>query len=432
MPVLTDVAQLDVGQTELFETCQVAPQRIVLYSHDTMGLGHMRRNLLIAQTLCDAFPRASVLLIAGAQELGAFAMPPRVDCLTLPGLRKQDDGLYRSRHLGLSLHDLLSLRAEIICAAVEAFEPDALIVDNVPRGAEGELDPALKQLRAGGHTSCILGLRDVLDEPAALIGQWQRAANEAAIRDYYDAVWIYGDPRVYDPVREYGFSSEVAAKVQFTGYQDRRWRLRHAESDMADMVSTLDHHGQRFMLCLVGGGEDGARLAETFAEAELPDDSLGFIVTGPYMPALGRRRLRELAAARPRLRTIDFVTDPEALIGYADRVVTMGGYNTVTELLSFGKHALIVPRVRPRSEQWIRAQRLQALGLVDVLHPDDLSPAALSLWMAREPRLPADRQAIDLNAASRLPRLLERALAARTLPAPIPAVEVKACELPTY
>src|SRR5918992_6003403 len=103
--------------------------RIALYSHDTMGLGHLRRNLLVAQTLCASSLNAVVLMIAGAREAAAFAMPAGVDCLTLPALSKNGSGEYGTRHMPIALQELVTLRAGAIQGALEAFQPDVLIVD---------------------------------------------------------------------------------------------------------------------------------------------------------------------------------------------------------------------------------------------------------------------------------------------------------------
>ena len=64
--------------------------RVALYSHDTMGLGHMRRNLLIAGALAAGPTPAVILLIAGAREVHACGVPAGVDCLSLPALWKED------------------------------------------------------------------------------------------------------------------------------------------------------------------------------------------------------------------------------------------------------------------------------------------------------------------------------------------------------
>src|SRR5262249_44273176 len=152
------------------------------------------------------------------------------------------------------------------------------------RGAVGELDAALKALRAGGHTRCVLGLRDVLDDPATVRGEWRKAANDDAVREYYDAVWVYGDPAVYDVVSEYGFGPEVAAKLRYTGYLDKRRQPAGPVRKDGDPLTGLGLPPGRLVLCMVGGGQDGARLAEAFAHAALPPQTNALLVTGPFMP----------------------------------------------------------------------------------------------------------------------------------------------------
>lgn len=387
------------------------PYRVALYSHDTMGLGHMRRNLLLAQALQHSPLRAVVLMIAGAREASLVTKTAGVDCVALPSLWKDGGGHYRPRHLDVSLDDLLAVRARTTAAALEAFAPDVLIVDNVPRGALGELDPALESLRARGRTRLVLGLRDVLDDPLVLQREWTHAQNQEAVHRYYDAVWVYGDPAVYDPVREYGFAPDVANKVRYTGYLDQRARTRFTGRQRGDPVALLGLPDGPLALCLVGSGQDGAPLAEAFAEANLPHGTNGVLVTGPCMPVDVRRRVQRAAAGRPGWRIVRFLSEPTRLVRRADHVVAMGGYNTICEVLSFRKPALIVPRVKPRREQLIRAERLEALGLVDVLHPADLTPAALSEWLAQDRSRPAPaRRRVDLNGLTRVPKLLAELL----------------------
>ncbi len=374
-----------------------------------MGLGHMRRNLLIAETLTDAGLPVSVLLIAGAREASLFSLPPGVDVLTLPALRKEGAGHYVSRSLGLSPAQMHALRAQAIRAAVEAFEPHVLIVDNVPRGAVGELTPTLEMLRARRSARLVLGLRDVLDDPAFVRREWAAAGNEQAIRDFYHAVWVYGDPAVYDLVREYRWAADVAARVHFTGYLDRRRELRTGPDDPAGPAAMSS---RPYVLCTVGGGEDGAALARAFAEAVLPAGLRGVILTGPFMDAEIRAELRRRAERRLDFSVVEFLSEPLRLLEGAERVVAMGGYNTVAEVLSYEKPALIAPRVTPRREQWIRAERLAALGLVEVLSPEAATAQAISRWLAAPPaRLPV-RGRIDLNGLQRLPGLLEALLPA--------------------
>jgi predicted glycosyltransferase len=387
--------------------------RIALYSHDTMGIGHMRRNTFIARLIAGSSVPATMLLLAGAREAGCFPLPAGTDCLTLPAYAKEPGGQYQARALHAPVEWLAHLRAQALAAALEAFEPDVLIVDKVPRGALGELEPALEALRAGGRTRCVLGLRDVLDDPATVRREWMDGALPEAVHDYYDAVWVYGDPAVYDQVAEYGYPADMAAKVRYTGYLARPRRTHFSETDFADLfpfrcgAAREDQAGppQRLFLCMVGGGQDGMAVTEAFARVDFPPQTSGVIVTGPLMPPEDQLRLCRLAGANPRVRVLKFVTDPDLLLSLADRVVAMGGYNTVCELLSFGKRALIVPRVAPRREQLIRAERLRQRGLLDMMHPDHLTPEALGAWLTRDGDAPAARS-IDLGGSAALPRAL--------------------------
>lgn len=382
-------------------TSTQAGPRIALYSHDTVGFGHIRRNILLARALSAADPQAQILLVSGIREGGAFALPPRVDSITLPAYCKNTDGSYVPRALGADIDRLVGIRGDTIAAALRRFEPDLVVVDNVPRGAMNELDGVLPMLRRM-PTRLVLGLRDVLDTPSAVLRQWRQQRNFQAIRDYYDAVWVYGDRKVYDTAEACGFDADVRRKITALGYLDQFTHLKPSPA-AAD---------EAFVLCMVGGGQDGFRLTEAFVRASLPPGHRGIIVTGSMMPAASRARLRELAAGHPGMSVLDFVADPLALMRDAAAVVSMGGYNTTIELLALNKRALIVPRVAPREEQWIRSSRLAALGLIDCLHPDDLDTEALSCWLAngRQPR--AAREVLDFNGLNRFCHLAAEMIAA--------------------
>ena len=385
------------------------PPRIALYSHDAMGLGHMRRNLLIAQTLAGSSLQANVLMIAGAGEATAFGLPQGVDCLTLPALRKDERGHYHPRNFSFDLNTILDIRSRTIAAALEAFEPDIFIVDKLARGVRNELDMPLARLSELGRTTCILGLRDVLDEPDAVRRDWRQEASEDAIREYFQAIWVYGDSRVYDLAKEYRLPRDIAARIRYTGYLDQKQRVEDPSPGDPDPLAVLGLPAERLLLCLVGGGQDGDRLAEAFSLAHLPHDAVGVIVTGPYMPADVHARLQRRAADNPRLRVLRFVPEPAILVSRAERIVAMGGYNTTCEILSFRKPALLVPRVKPRLEQWIRASRMSDLDLLDVIHPDALNPDDISAWLRTPKAIPHEIfNRVDLDGLSRLPAMAEK------------------------
>jgi predicted glycosyltransferase len=380
-----------------------------------VGFGHIRRNATIAQALRASALQPAIVMIAEAWQAGALEMPPGVDFVTLPALRREPDGTYNPRFLlDVSDRDLIAMRARVLDSAMEVFDPDLLIVDHLPLGVANELSDTLRRLRERGRTRCVLGMREVLYDSETVRSTWANAANLDAIRDYYQAVWIYGDPAVYDTVREYQLPQHVVDRARYTGYLDQRPRLRFAKQ-ATRLLAELPPG--RFALCLVGGGHDGAAVVEAFLQSQLPAGMSGVVVTGPLMPGEKRERISHDGGQRLGFRMLDFVSDPTPLVQRADRIVAMGGYNTICEILSFEKHALIVPRVDPEPEQWIRAQRLEQMGLVSVVRPEALTPAVVSDWLARDlGDPPSGRGRVDLGALTRIPQLVADVLGAAAPP----------------
>lgn len=366
--------------------------RLAFYSHDTMGLGHIRRNMLLTDAVLKAVPQAEVLLINGVRESGNFYLPKGADIITLPSYFKNAEGDYLPRSLGSSVRRLAALRTSTIAAALETFSPDIVIIDNVPNGAMSELRSVLPML-AQKQIQVVLGLRDIIDEPEAVQRQWSKLNNVTTLRDYFAAIWVYGDPRFYDLTHAYDFGDLIRNKTTFLGYLDAQLRPRKM-MPAAEIVPGID---RPYSLCVVGGGQDGFQLASNFARAKFPDGTMGVLVTGSMMPAAEREQLKRLTDSRDDLAMVRFVAEPLELLRQAQSVVAMGGYNTTTEILAFHKRALIVPRVSPRQEQWIRASLLAERGLVTCLHPDHMCVAQLNAWLRESSPPPDPRDQLNFN-----------------------------------
>ncbi|HEY8565018.1 MAG TPA: glycosyltransferase [Beijerinckiaceae bacterium] len=337
--------------------------RVLIYSHDTFGLGHLRRSRAIANALVEAEPGLSVVIISGSPVIGSFEFGPGVDYVRIPGVTKLPEGDYRSLNLNLSIDEAVSLREGLILRTAEVFRPDLFIVDKEPTGFRGEVLPALDHLRASG-CRLVLGVRDVLDEPALLVPEWERKGAREALERYYDEIWIYGLEEVYEPLAALPVSPEVARRLRYTGYLRR-------EVPLASALNRYPKITRRpFVLVTTGGGGDGDELIDwviSAYEADADLDLPSLFVFGPFINRDRRRRFLERIARQPNLDAISFDTKIEILMQKAAAVVAMGGYNTFCEILSLDKRALIVPRTRPRLEQQIRAREAERLGLVSVL-----------------------------------------------------------------
>ena len=354
-------------------------KRILVYSHDTFGLGNIRRMLEVARPLVQSSPEVSVLVITGSPMLHVFRIPDGIDYVKLPCLSRNVDGRYGARSLPLSLETTVRLRANLIKSAIADFAPDLILVDKKPFGVEDELAGALEALPAAAQRpKLVLLLRDILDSAESTSRIWRKNGYFEAISAYYDQVLVVGCPEVYDLRREYAFPPFAAAKVRFCGYIAREPGRQTREA----VRRQLGLHGAAPLLLVTpGGGEDGHELVATTLRAlsALParDCPRTHIVCGPEMGEARRASVHQAALSLPHVSVQDFCDDMMSLMAAADVVLAMGGYNTVCELLTLRKRALLVPRVKPGVEQCIRAERMSALGFVRMVHPDGLTPAVL-------------------------------------------------------
>ncbi len=384
-------------------------RRVALFSHDSQGLGHVRRNIEIAAALVRADDDVECLLISGAPRATALALPTRTRMVTIPAVRKDKDGSYLSHRRDRTLAQTLAERGEATRAALAEFAPDAVIVDKHPRGLQGELDAALAELDArradGGGPAMILGLRDILDDPATTRAEWDRDRITEAVLAHYDEVWVYGDPQVHDPVSAYDLPAAVAERVRHTGYLSL--------GRGGGMTASTPVPAQPFVLGLVGGGQDGAELARAFGAAWSPRGYLRVLVTGPYMDPAVLTQLQRRADATGDLLVLPFVPSTLPLVRAARAIVTMGGYNTVCEVLATGAPTLVVPRVRPRLEQAIRAERLAAATDLQTLHPARADAVTIGDWLEDAVARGRRPHPIDLDGLQQLPQLVASAIRTR-------------------
>ena len=334
--------------------------RILIYSHDTFGLGHLRRCRTIAHHLVEQNRNASVLILSGSPIIGSFDFRARVDFVRIPGVIKLRNGDYVPLSLHIDTEETLAMRESIIKHTADIFDPDLFLVDKEPLGLRGEVKGALEMLHERG-TPLVLGLRDVMDEPAALAPEWERKNVLPAVENLYDSIWVYGLPEICDPLEGVDVPASVRDKMVFTGYLRRS--VLHA-------WRPLDPFERPFILVTPGGGGDGDALVDWVLRAYEADRSLpnpALVVTGPFMQSELQAEFADRAAKLDDVELITFDARLENLMARAVGVVAMGGYNTFCEILSFDKPAVLVPRETPRLEQFIRVSRAEALGLVKML-----------------------------------------------------------------
>ena len=338
-----------------------------MYSHDTYGLGHIRRTMAIAAHLKDA--NTNVLILTGSPIAGRFAFPDHVDFVRIPGMIKKTNEEYLPLSIKINPQHAMDIRKNIITATAKTFQPDLFIVDKEPFGLKKEVLPTLQWLRRSmPGTRTILGLRDIMDDAETVQKDWKKKGVYDILDQLYGEIWVYGLQEFYDPITEYAIPESISQKICFTGYIPRKVPGKKAIRKVKKEVGV--RKGEKLVVVTTGGGGDGFAVMDKYLsmlENCPPAVSFkSFLITGPFMPRQERReiyrRARRLGAISSR-----FYSRMEEVQAAADLVISMGGYNTVCEILSQGTVSLIIPRETPRKEQLIRAQVLYKQNLVDYI-----------------------------------------------------------------
>ncbi len=387
--------------------------RLLVYSHDTFGLGHLRRSLKLIRALTAEHPDLSTLLVTGSPMVHQYQMPEGTDYLKLPAVRKVAPTAYEARSLTMSGENIQGMRSNLLLRTVRDYDPDVLLVDHSPLGMNGELLPALRWLKEQGRAVRLLGLRDIIDAPETVVPQWTEGGVYDDLQQYYDHVLVYGDRAVYDTVGNYEFPEVLAERTRFLNYVSHLLPGQVADEGATEgSADVVPHDGRPLVAVSIGGGDGGADsvigpFLDMLARFK---DRISFtteILTGPFISADREQHFRDQARDLP-VNLTTFVPAPTSIYARADLVVATAGYNTTTELLACARRAIFIPRVMHRQEQLIRARSMDELGLARCLHPDDVTPERLLEEIERALADPSEpltegraRQLVPLDGAKR-------------------------------
>ena len=411
------------------------PPTVMTYSHDGYGLGHLRRNSTIAASLVRQMPQSSVLMLVGCPVGAFFDLPPGVDFIKVPSIIKVAAGTYQPLGIRVSVDRVKMIRASTIAAAADSLQPDVFLVDHVPTGVWGELLPTLHVLKARKNPPhIILGIRDIIDSPDLIREQWHREGTFKAISTYYDEVLIYGCEDVFDAAAAYGLRDEVQTNVTYTGYVCSNKPHKSKAQARRDLGVTKD----QLVLVTAGGGHDGYPMMQACVDAcrllgpHRPFEVM--FIAGPLMEHSLKKSLHR-QGAELNIRVMSHVHESLGYLEAADLVIAMAGYNSMCEILSLKKRALVIPREGPRAEQKMRSRMFADRGLVDVLYPHELTPARLAARMVanlEQPGLSAKNDAmIDIDGANYVARHVnERTLQLPRRPDTVAGTEPPGLALP--
>lgn len=349
---------------------------ILMYSHDTYGLGHIRRTMALAAQLRSHC--TNILILTGSPIAGRFAFPENVDFVRIPGMIKKTNDEYHPLSIRINPDHALHIRQSIISATARNFKPDLFIVDKEPLGLKQEVLPILQWFKQNSpQTKTILGLRDIMDDSETVRLDWQHKGVYQYLDDLYSEIWVYGRQDIYDAITEYDIPVQIQKKIHFTGYLPRKQCTDKAKQKTRKKFCVREN--EKMIVVTAGGGGDGYQMMDTYLnllESRHFKGHKSILITGPFMPKKQRRLLAK--KAKPySVKIRPFYPKMEELFGAADLIISMGGYNTVCEIISQATPCLIIPREKPRKEQLLRAQAFKKQFLIDFIPWDELNSQKL-------------------------------------------------------
>ncbi len=402
------------------------PVKVVIYSHDTFGLGHLRRNLAIAERLLAQQGAFSVCLLTGSPVIRKWLLPSGLRVQPLPPVVKTGAEKYASRDPAQMFGMVKGYREALIVKTILNERPDVFLVDHAPAGMNQELLSTLALIRRElPETRTVIGLRDILDSPATVQRLWREQEIYGLLDQAYDDIFVYGCRDLFDVAKGYAMPDSLAERVRYCGHVVAVSAAHpgDAGAERNQVCWNPDRvDGRPVVLVTAGGGGDGHFLMQAYLDAldRLRDLKLfSVVVTGPLMSRHERASLQAGPVQGTDIEWVDYTTNLVPSLRAADLVVAMAGYNTSAEILALRKRAILVPRAAPRAEQRMRAAVLARLGAVRSVEPGPRLAEQLAATIADALAVPAAASltagpVVDLNGAERVAKFLMEGVADAT------------------
>ena len=348
-------------------------KKIMFYCQNLMGMGHLVRSAEIIRSLVTEF---EVCLIDGGPVVQNFEIPNSVRIIRIPALRVRNRSL-EVVNSNLSLEEVKEIRKNRLLQIFHEFRPHCLITEGYPfsKGKLAfELIPLLEEVKlTRGRTKAVCCVRDIVLSKNTY---QDKAKLEIKKRDlmnqYYDMLLVHSDPRIHKLEENFSLTEEIECEINYTGYvaQSPPENLPPTAEDIAALSRK-----EPTILVSIGGGRFGHELIEKVLEASiilekfLPHKIQ--IFAGPFMPEEKFLELQKLAANKININLRKYTAHLLSYMKKAALSISLGGYNTTMNVLRTGVNAMIYPS-NDGNEQRIRSEKLENLGIIELIRPQDL------------------------------------------------------------
>lgn len=356
-------------------------------------MSHTTRSLALAAQLGRRFPEASIMLLTDLAIIGKFKLPEQVDYVHLPGLTFEGDGSYRARNLNLKAKKTLRIRCKIAQSAAKTFKPQLVIVDRDPLTLPEEMRRNLAYIREVlPNTRIVWALPDVLGEPDDIVPAWKDGKIYKLLRHFVDEIWIFGCEGIFPLANAYRFPETLRRRTVYTGYL-RLHRARKRETD-EELAESSD--SRPLVVLSAGSGVGGETLVDCYLRIleGLPSPPVrSVIITGPMMSRDAKKAFRERAKLIPDLIFHRFDKHVARYLRQADVVICNAGYNTLCDILTFDRKAILACSQKDSGEHRTRCRFFMNHPRLRILLDDAVNEhqLAATLWSLLE------QPAIDMD-----------------------------------
>lgn len=341
-------------------------QRLMFYCQHILGIGHLVRSMEIVRGLLSDF---EIYFINGGEVVKGFELPPGIHIINIPAIKT--DSEFRELQIpdGFdTVEQVLEHRRDLLLQIFQQVQPTVLMVELFPFGRRRfstELIPLMEAAKAA-DTKVVCSLRDIV------VTKQDRAKHEEKIcrliNQYFDLLLIHGDPKFMPLETSFSRVADLNCEVQYTGY------VAQQKDGQAEALISSE---SPLILTSVGGGRFGHELLDCVAEASaLLEDRIPHKIrmfTGPFCPDQVYERLSKLATQRRNLTVERFTPHLLQYMRQADLSISMAGYNTTMNVLTTGVRSMLLPFVgNDDQEQRMRSERLEELGIVNVIRREEL------------------------------------------------------------
>jgi predicted glycosyltransferase len=374
-----------------------------MYCQHVLGIGHLVRSTEIARALSR---EADVIFVSGGKRVDGFRFPPGVRLAQLPPMQTDDEfGALENCGYAEDLDELQDLRRQQLLALFNEFLPQVLIIELFPFGRKRfafELLPLLECARQrDGETLVVCSLRDILVEKSDRTKHEERVCR--LVNKYFDLILVHGDPTFQTLGESFHRVRDLHCDLRYTGFVQQTDNgsaavMERSEPTIVASIGSGRYRQGQFLL-------ESVIRAAALLEGTIPHRFC--IFAGPFIPDEAYEHLQCLGRDARNVEIHRYSPGFLADLHRADLSVSMGGYNTIMNLLATGIRSLVYPYTSNNDqEQHIRARKLESLGIVELLHPEMLIPQLLASRIGGMLLKTPVRLKFDMNGAANTARIL--------------------------